>query len=177
MSQGTKMLKCCPEENGIKDRWNFIKQDWEYDIIGVKVALKEMKDSRYTTEFLKVNINYNGFIAMYYGFSKNPFTQNYIFVADLFHDDFHNYLTKTFWDLEWQTKTNILASIAEDLESLHSKNLVHCDLRSGNIFITYNEDLYFEIDLGLCKLENDLILNYNPKNNETYGSIPYIPPE
>ncbi|RHZ84220.1 hypothetical protein Glove_84g124 [Diversispora epigaea] len=33
------------------------------------------------------------------------------------------------------------------------------------------------MDLGICKLENDLISNYNNKNNEIYGSIPYIPPE
>ena len=33
----------------------FIRQDWEYDLIGNKVALKEIKDSRYDmAEFLKV---------------------------------------------------------------------------------------------------------------------------
>src|SRR6185436_6199029 len=34
-----------------------------------------------------------------------------------------------------------------------------------------------EIDSSSCKLENNLILNANGKNNETYGSLPYIPPE
>ncbi|CAG8633951.1 10898_t:CDS:2, partial [Diversispora eburnea] len=131
-----------------------------------KVALKEIKDSRYDiAEILKVvktvkNYNY------YSGISIKPSTKNYIFVMDLFDDDLHNYLTKTFWDLEWETKTKILTSIAESLESLHAKNLVHCDLRSENILLNYNEYFY-----------NELILNYNPKNNETYGSIPYIPPE
>ena len=42
-------------ENGIKLHWNFIKQDWKYEPMGHKVALKEIKDSRYDiTEFLKV---------------------------------------------------------------------------------------------------------------------------
>ena len=44
-------------KNGIKEIWNFTKQDWEYDLIGIdnKVALKEIKDSRYDiAEFLKV---------------------------------------------------------------------------------------------------------------------------
>ncbi|RHZ69653.1 hypothetical protein Glove_281g32 [Diversispora epigaea] len=42
-------------ENGIKWKWHVIKQDWEYDFIGFKVSLKEIKDSRYDiAEFLKV---------------------------------------------------------------------------------------------------------------------------
>ena len=42
-------------KNGIKGNWNFINQDWEYDLIDYKIALKEIKDSRYDiAEFLKV---------------------------------------------------------------------------------------------------------------------------
>ncbi|RHZ78910.1 hypothetical protein Glove_155g129 [Diversispora epigaea] len=166
-------------ENVIKLNWNFIKQDWEYALIGSKVALKEIEDSRYDlVEFFKlikaIISNYE-FITYYYGISKNPSTQNYIIVMDLFDGDLHNYLTKTFWDLGWETKIGILESIAYGLESLHEKNLVHCDLHSGNILI--DPDLDLRIDLDLCKLETDLILNVNNKNDKIYGSIPYITPE
>ncbi|RHZ84200.1 hypothetical protein Glove_84g123 [Diversispora epigaea] len=85
------------------------------------------------------------------GFQKNPSSQNYIIVMALFDVDLHKFLTETFW------------------------NLVHCDLHCGNILI--NNDSIAVMDLGICKLENDLISNYNNKNNEIYGSIPYIPPE
>ncbi|CAG8613097.1 11429_t:CDS:2, partial [Diversispora eburnea] len=85
--------------------------DWEYNSIGKKVALKEIKDSIYDiVEFLKV-------------------------------DDLHKFLTKNFWDLRWRSKIDILLSIALGLETLHTKNLVHCDLHSGNILINDSFDL------------------------------------
>ncbi|RHZ69632.1 hypothetical protein Glove_281g29 [Diversispora epigaea] len=34
-------------ENGIKWKWHFIKRDWESGLTGYKVALKEIKDSRF----------------------------------------------------------------------------------------------------------------------------------
>ncbi|CAG8508993.1 11649_t:CDS:2 [Diversispora eburnea] len=76
-------------ENGIKWNWNFIKQDWEYYLLGSKVALKEIKDSIFNiVEFLKVmkiaNEHKYGSITKYYGISKNPSTQNYIIIMDLF---------------------------------------------------------------------------------------------
>ncbi|RHZ87628.1 hypothetical protein Glove_33g24 [Diversispora epigaea] len=74
----------------------------------------------------------------------------------------------------------MLLFIASSLVCSHEKNLVHCNLHSGNILVNYDFILYnldLGIDLGLCKLENNIILNYNNKNNKIYGSIPYIPPE
>ncbi|RHZ84202.1 hypothetical protein Glove_84g113 [Diversispora epigaea] len=166
-------------KNGIKGNWNFIEQDWKYYLIGEKVALKEIKDSRYDiAKFLRglTSINNFNFCAKYYGISKNSSTQNYIIVMDLFDDDLHNFLTKKFWDLGWETKIRKLLSIAEGLGILHRRNFVHCDLHSGNI-LNYAEYETTYMDLDLYKLENNLILNANNKNNKIYGSIPYIPPE
>ncbi|RHZ84195.1 hypothetical protein Glove_84g50 [Diversispora epigaea] len=171
-------------ENGIKGDWSFIKQDWSYYSKGCKVALKEIKDSRFDiVEFLKVmktaNENEYGAIISYYGISKNPSTQNYIIVMHLFDGGLDNFLTMKFWDLEWQSKIDILLSIATFLRHSHEKNLVHCNLHSGNILMHYNFDFFdldLEIDLGLCKFENGLIYSNN-KNNKIYGSISYIPPE
>ncbi|RHZ78824.1 hypothetical protein Glove_155g5 [Diversispora epigaea] len=164
-------------KNGIKWQWNFIKQDWEYRFSS-NIALKEIKNSRYDiAEFLKMIkiVNTYEYIANYYGISKNPSTQNFIFVMDLFNDDLHNYLTKTFWNLMWEEKLEILVSVTTGLEILHAKNLVHCALHSGNILnlASRGPNIY----LDLCTLEDDLILNANEKNNKIYGSIPYIPPE
>ncbi|RHZ83915.1 hypothetical protein Glove_86g58 [Diversispora epigaea] len=163
-------------ENGIKKNWNFIKRDWEYVLIGNKVAFKEVNSRYDIAELLKVvkTVNDSRFFAKYYGISKNPSTQNYIIVMDLFDDDLHDFLTKTFWELGWQSKIEILFSTAYCLENLNEQNLVHCDLHSGNIWL--ESDSIF-LDLGLCILENDVILNTNIKNNKIYGSIPYIPPE
>ncbi|RHZ78822.1 hypothetical protein Glove_155g7 [Diversispora epigaea] len=174
-------------KNGIKWYWNFNTRDWEYEFIGCKVALKEIKDSRFDiVEFLKVKkiVNYFDFSANYYGISKNPSTQNYIFVMDLFAGSLHNFLAKKFWHLEWQSKIDILSLITSFLGHSHEKNIVHCNLHSGNILMVGNLYHYnnpdLRIDLGLCKLD-DLILNYNNKNNnknnQISGLIPYIPPE
>ncbi|RHZ75642.1 hypothetical protein Glove_212g141 [Diversispora epigaea] len=91
-------------KNGRKECWNFLKQEWEYELIGHKVALKEITDSRYDIAgFLKMKSIYNhkGYVVEYYGFSKNPSTQNYIFVMELFDDDLHGYLNWTYLDLKW----------------------------------------------------------------------------
>ena len=47
----------------------------------------------------------------------------------------------------------------------------------NNNFVLYSSDCDLSIDLDLCKLENDLILNVINKYDKIYGSIPYIPPE
>ncbi|RHZ84283.1 hypothetical protein Glove_84g1 [Diversispora epigaea] len=172
-------------KNGIKWKWNFITQDWEYVLMGCKVALKEIKDSSFNIiEFFKTmktaNEHEYGPNTKCYGISKNPSTQSYIVIVDLFDGDLHHFLTKKFWDLGWESKIGTLLSLAWGLKSLHAKNLVHCDFHSGNILINDNFDFKnyeLRIDLGLYKFENDLILNFNNKNNKISGSIPYIPPE
>ncbi|CAG8569738.1 3645_t:CDS:2 [Diversispora eburnea] len=157
-------------KNGIKWNWNFIKKDWEYVLIGYKVALKEIKDSRYDiVEFLKVvNIVNKYEFARYYGVSKNPSTQNYIIVMELFDIDLNKFLTKNFWDLKWLSKLEMLSSIAEGLGTLHQNNLVHYGLHSGIILklTLYNDNaVYFDLDL----LDNNVmqqlkIADENQKN-------------
>ncbi|RHZ44141.1 hypothetical protein Glove_756g28 [Diversispora epigaea] len=123
-------------------------------------------------------VNNHEYIAKYSGISKNPSTQSYIIVMDLYDCDLHNFPTKKFWDLEWKLKIDILASIAYGLESLHIKDFIHYNLHSGNVLLNDKFDLYcydLIIDLELCQLENYLILNN--KINKIHGSIPYIPPE
>ncbi|RHZ84208.1 hypothetical protein Glove_84g86 [Diversispora epigaea] len=166
-------------ENGIKWEWNFIKKDWEYYSIN-KVALKEIKDSRCDMDFLKMVTQFE-FTTDYYGISKNPSTQNYVMVMELFEKNLHNFLTNTFWDLRWKLKIKILVLIAWNLRSFHAKHLSHRNLHSGNILIEYcncsHSDVILKIDLSSCNPENVLFLNLNNINNKFSGSIPYIPPE
>ncbi|RHZ48180.1 hypothetical protein Glove_557g1 [Diversispora epigaea] len=52
-------------KNGIKRRWNFNTQDWEYEFIGNGVALKEIKDSRFDiVEFLKVSFTWKKYSSL-----------------------------------------------------------------------------------------------------------------
>ncbi|RHZ86176.1 hypothetical protein Glove_54g25 [Diversispora epigaea] len=175
-------------KTGIKWYWNFNKQVWEYSYIGSKVALKEINDSRNDiSEFLKEVKNLMIANEWYYvtkciGITKKPSTQNYIIVMQLHDDSLHKFLKKNFGNLRWKSKIEILHGIASGLIRLHENNLVHRDLHSGNILIKYYTG-YIDshgasiTDLGLCRLENDLILKSENKSNNIYGSVPYIPPE
>ncbi|RHZ86098.1 hypothetical protein Glove_54g16 [Diversispora epigaea] len=196
-------------KNGIKWRWNFNKQDWEYYYVGYKVALKEINDSRHdVSKFLKevknlMIANELTNITKCIGISKNLSSKNYIIVMELYDDSLRKFITKSFLNLRWSSKSflnlrwrsksflnlrwsskiKLLDDIVFGLSRLHAKKLVHCDLHSGNILISHDTDLYSSAsiasitDLGLCILENDLILKSDNKSNNIYGSIPYIPPE
>ncbi|RHZ65777.1 hypothetical protein Glove_311g63 [Diversispora epigaea] len=173
-------------KNGIKKDWDFNKQDWEYSYVGSKVALKEINDSRHDiSKFLKevknlIIVNGLYFITKCIGISKNPSSQKYIIVMELHDDNLHKFITRSFSNLRWKTKIDLLDNIAHGLYSLHFKNLVHRDLHCGNILVKHystHSNRALIADLGLCRLANDLILKSDNKNDNIYGSIPYIPPE
>ncbi|RHZ84456.1 hypothetical protein Glove_81g73 [Diversispora epigaea] len=169
-------------KNVMKHRLDSNKLECVY--VDNKVALKEINDSRndaskFFEEILNIQIvEEQYFIASYFGISKNPISQNYIIVMKLYDDSLHKFLTKHFSNLSWKRKTYYLNNIANGLNKLHTKKLVHRDLHSGNILID-NRSLHSAsiTDLGLCRLANDLILKSDNKSNNIYGSIPYIPPE
>ncbi|RHZ86147.1 hypothetical protein Glove_54g15 [Diversispora epigaea] len=176
-------------KKGIRWRWNFNKQDWEYHSAGNKVALKEINDSRYdVSKFLKevknLMIVYASLhITKCIGISKNLSSKNYIIVMELYDDSLHKFVKKSFLNLRWNSKIISLHEFATGLRYMHANNLVHRDLHSGNILISYSLSNSLDrcsvsiTDLGLCILENDLILKSDNKSNIIYGSIPYIPPE
>ncbi|RHZ80159.1 hypothetical protein Glove_139g113 [Diversispora epigaea] len=150
-------------EKGVKRYWDLNKSEWDYSNVGDKVALKEIKDSKDdVSKFLKEvqNIQLVSdllYITICLGISKNPKTQNYIIVMELY-------------------------DATGGLNNLHTKNLAHCDLHAGNIlvksytnYITSNNTTL--ADFGSCSLENDLLLNPDGQSKSIYGSIPYIPPE
>ncbi|RHZ65770.1 hypothetical protein Glove_311g26 [Diversispora epigaea] len=166
-------------KNGIKSHWNLNKQDWEYSFVDKKAALKEINDSRHdTSKFLKEVKNLitadSYYVTRCFGISKNSSSQNYIIVMTLYNCSLHKL---GFW---LPNKIAFLTLIASGLIGLHSKNLVHRDLHSGNILVNHYGLSINNVsitDLGLCGLENDLILKSDNKSNNIYGSIPYIPPE
>ena len=70
--------------------------------------------------------------------------------------------------LEWKDKLGILHHIALDRESIHSQELVHRDLHSGNILQRSSLHDAYITDLGLSK---------KVKDRKVYGILPYIVPE
>ncbi|RIB19482.1 kinase-like domain-containing protein [Gigaspora rosea] len=75
--------------------------------------------------------------------------------------------------MDWRDKLNLLQCIAYDLLIIHSQDLIHCDLHSGNILLNSLKSAYIA-DLGLS-----ITVNIASKSNSDgiYGILSYIAPE
>ncbi|RIB02505.1 kinase-like domain-containing protein [Gigaspora rosea] len=75
--------------------------------------------------------------------------------------------------MDWKDKLNLLQCIASDLLIIHSQDLIHRDLHSGNILLNSLKSAYIA-DLGLS-----ITANIASKSNlgGIYGILPYIAPE
>ncbi|RIB16456.1 kinase-like domain-containing protein [Gigaspora rosea] len=75
--------------------------------------------------------------------------------------------------MDWKDKLNLLQCIAYDLLIIHSQDLIHRDLHSGNILLNSLKSAYIA-DLGLS-----ITSNIASKSNldGIYGILPYIAPE
>ena len=74
--------------------------------------------------------------------------------------------------IPWKKKLNLLLCIASDLQIIHSQNLIHRDLHSGNIL---QDNLYsaYIADLGLSISGNIA----SKESGGVCGILPYIAPE
>ncbi|RIB00443.1 kinase-like domain-containing protein [Gigaspora rosea] len=75
--------------------------------------------------------------------------------------------------VDWGDKLNLLQCIAYDLLIIHSQDLIHRDLHSGNILLNSLKSAYIA-DLGLSITAN-IASKSNPDG--IYGILPYIAPE
>ncbi|RHZ84289.1 hypothetical protein Glove_84g92 [Diversispora epigaea] len=141
--------------------------------------IQEFKTWSSSNVNIEKNIKQSQASNIYYKLQWIPYDnfQNIKYIADGGRGSVYSAKLENGIKLRWQSKLEILTSIAEGLKILRAKNLVHCDLHSGNILKFTKLCQTPDIDLDLCKLEIDLILNANNKNNKIYGLIPYIPPE
>jgi serine/threonine protein kinase len=85
-----------------------------------------------------------------------------------FLDKYNRYLITTY-------KIQILKDIAEGLKEIHSKNIIHQDIHSGNL-LAKDFDRVKITDLGLSKFVNQQV-NDDEKEKKVYGILPYIAPE
>ncbi|RIB00615.1 kinase-like domain-containing protein [Gigaspora rosea] len=71
--------------------------------------------------------------------------------------------------MEWKNKLNLLHCIVTDLEAIHSQQMIHRDLHSGNILQDTLDSAYI-VDLGLS-------IQYLKQDEQVYGVLPYVAPE
>src|SRR5437660_10768442 len=80
-----------------------------------------------------------------------------------------DYLRNNHSKLTLKNRITIFRSLCSSLYRIHEKDLIHCDLHSGNMLIQTGD--CFITDLGLCGPVDD------KSSDKIYGIIPYIAPE
>src|SRR5439155_8053479 len=111
----------------------------------------------------------SGFVVPCYGITKFPDNnddRNYAMVLSLREGNLRDYLQNNHSKLTLKDRIIILRSLCSSLYDIHKKDLIHCDLHSGNILIQTGG--CFITDLGLCGPVDDEL------SSEIYGIIPYM---
>src|SRR5947208_8970748 len=104
-----------------------------------------------------------------FGITKFPDNGNYAMVLNYENGNLRDYLRENHSKLTLKYRIMILTYLCESLYCIHEKDLIHCDLHTGNILIEGNACLI--TDLGLCGPVDD------ESSNKSYGIVPYIAPE
>lgn len=76
--------------------------------------------------------------------------------------------------LSMTVKLNILCKIANGMTHLHSRDILHCDLKSSNILLADNFETVKVCDLGMSFLKNKLRKKNNKWNSLSHYSAPEI---
>ena len=120
----------------------------------------------------------NNCISKYFGITQDPNSQDIMIIIPYYNlGDLVHYITKDFYNKSWYEKLENLRKIITGLKNIHSVNIVHRDLHSGNIFFSSN---YYPVaqlknwstynvvigDLGISKSATD-----SADDNENYGII------
>ncbi|RUP47325.1 kinase-like domain-containing protein [Jimgerdemannia flammicorona] len=106
------------------------------------------------------------------GFESDPRTNAYILVMKYAENgSLSDYLKKSVGHFTWIDKLTLAFQIAEALDYIHDKGVIHRDLHSGNILVKASGKAVLA-DFGLSR----------PSSSKTsklrlQGNIPYIPPE
>ncbi len=112
----------------------------------------------------------SGFIVPCSGITRFPENNNYAMVLNYLGDgNLRSYLQKNHSSLTLKNRITIFCYLCWSLKDIHEKNLIHCDLHSGNILVAGGG--CFITDLGLCGPVDD------KSSNQIYGITTYIAPE
>src|SRR5437762_381308 len=97
----------------------------------------------------------SNYIIKCYGITKEPKTDNFMMVMQYAENgSLRQRLNKDFNSMNWYHKFKILKDIAEGLDNIHKKGLIHRDFHCGNI-LNFSSVYSSITDLGLCKPANE----------------------
>src|SRR5947208_4744654 len=104
-----------------------------------------------------------------FGITKFPDDGNYAMVLNYKDGNLRDYLQKNHSKLTLNDRITILLYLCESLYRIHEKDLIHCDLHSGNILIQGSTS--FITDFGLCGPVDE------KSSSKIYGIVSYVAPE
>ncbi|GBC09639.1 hypothetical protein RclHR1_00900025 [Rhizophagus clarus] len=146
-----------------------------------RITYKELNELKIFYQF-SLNANINGTkvgtnISTYFGITQDPVTHDVIIIMQYYNSgDLITYLNDNFYNFRWVTKLYSIKMTIDGLVELHSLNIIHRDLHSGNILFNRRRYEYASVvisDLGISKSATESTNN----NNENDGIIPYMAPE
>ena len=109
-------------------------------------------------------------IVQCFGITKFPDNGNYAIVLNYFSEgNLRGYLQKNHLNLTLKDRITIFYYLCTALDDIHKKDLIHCDLHSGNILLQGGN--CYITDLGLCGPVDE------QSSNKIFGIIPYVAPE
>ena len=104
-----------------------------------------------------------------FGITKFPDNGNYAIVLNYLEGNLRDYLQKNHSNLTLKDRITIFEYLCSALNDIHEKDLIHCDLHSGNILL--QGGACYITDLGLCGPVDE------KSSNKIYGIVSYIAPE
>src|SRR5437763_8780791 len=109
-------------------------------------------------------------VVGFYGITKFPDNGNYAMIMEyLPQGNLRNHLQKNHFKLSLKDRVKLFKTLCASLLHIHYKDVVHCDLHSGNILV--QDGGCYITDLGVCGPVDDKLVN------KVYGIIPYMAPE
>ncbi|GBC19878.2 kinase-like domain-containing protein [Rhizophagus irregularis DAOM 181602=DAOM 197198] len=119
-------------------------------------------------------------VNIYYGITRDPITQDIIFIMPYYNSDLVHDIYENFYDTSWYKKISSLRNIISGLKEIHGVNIIHRDLHSGNILLgdyySFFHDVLKICDLGTSKSATESTSD-EEEEEEIYGVIPYVAPE
>ncbi|RGB27011.1 kinase-like domain-containing protein [Rhizophagus diaphanus] len=148
-----------------KANWNntntnlVLKTSYESD---VKKIVNELKAQQ--------EVNFHENILQIYGISK--LDNQYSLVLEYADGgSLYSYLKKSFTKLGWDDKYCLALQLANAIDFIHSKGIIHCNLHAQNVLV--HKDIIKIADFGLFKRVNE-ISNYS---NNVLDFLPYLDPK
>ncbi|CAG8495903.1 13832_t:CDS:2 [Ambispora leptoticha] len=172
--------------SGSEELDEFIRQTQLASTSRTKVALKCLDNSqKITNKFLEeIKTHHRAIIGDHmprcYGITRGPNDEYMIVMQYANEGSIRSYFNKSFIEIGWRDKLQMLKETIEGLRLIHNTGFLHRDLHTGNLLRNVDEigcQSIFIADLGLTTPLDDkrasTIVDEKPQNSSSYEPTNY----